>query len=75
MYYNGVGSRSGTCGDWGRFWTETVAEERFLNMRVEEALGTGAEVLVTGCPFFMSNSGDSVIVTFERDGFLINDIA
>lgn len=44
-------------------------------MRVEEALGTGAEVLVTGCPFFMSNSGDSVIVTFERDGFLINDIA
>ncbi|TET91944.1 MAG: hypothetical protein E3J35_00315 [Methanomassiliicoccales archaeon] len=27
-------------GGGGRFWTETVAEERFSNMRVEEALGS-----------------------------------
>lgn len=32
-------------GGGGRFWTETVAEERFSSLRVEEALGTGAEML------------------------------
>lgn len=35
-------------------------EVRFSNMRVEEALGTGAEVLVTGRPFCVLSSEDGV---------------
>lgn len=49
------------CGGGGRrFWTEMVAEERFSNMRMEEAIGTGAEVLVTGCPSCVASFEDSV---------------
>ncbi len=46
-------------GGGGRFWTETVAEERFSNIRVEEALDTEANMLVTSCPFCILNFEDS----------------
>ncbi len=47
-------------GGGGRFWTETVADERFSNMRLEEASDTDAKLLVTACPFCILNFEDSV---------------
>lgn len=60
---------SGLCcgGGGGRFWTETVADERFSNLRVEEAVGANANALVTGCPFCVLNFEDS-FKALNREG-------
>ncbi len=41
-------------------WMETKAGERFADLRVKEALDTGAEVLVTSCPHGIACLEDSV---------------
>ncbi len=61
-------------GGGGRFWTETVADERFSNMRVDEALGTGAKTLVTGCPFCVLNFEDSGKAKGKEDELAVSDI-
>jgi len=61
-------------GGGGRFWTETVAEERFSNMRVEEAIGTGTETLVTACPFCILNFEDSAKAMGKEDSVQVMDI-
>lgn len=38
-------------GGGGRMWQETPAGERFATVRVREAVESGAQVLVTACPF------------------------
>ena len=35
----------------GRIWIDTKMPERFSNLRLEEAVGLGAEVLATSCPY------------------------
>jgi len=35
----------------GRIWIDTKMPERFSNLRLEEAIGLGAEVLATSCPY------------------------
>ncbi len=47
-------------GGGGRMWMETKAGERFADLRVKEALDTGAEVLVTACPHCIACLEDSV---------------
>ena len=37
-------------GGGGRIWMETPKKERFSDLRLEQAIGTGAEVLVTLAP-------------------------
>lgn len=41
-------------GGGGRMWVETAGSERFSVLRVREAAETGAEVLVTCCPYCLS---------------------
>lgn len=38
-------------GGGGRIWMETPKEERFSNLRLAQAVGVGAEVLATSCPY------------------------
>jgi Fe-S oxidoreductase len=38
-------------GGGGRMWLETLAGERFSDLRVVEAARTGAAILATACPF------------------------
>jgi len=38
---------------------ETVKGERFSDVRLEQALEAGAEVLVTACPYCITNFEDS----------------
>ena len=47
-------SRSdGLCcgGGGGRVWMETQKAERFSDLRIDQAIGVNAEVLVTSCPY------------------------
>lgn len=53
--------QAGLCcgGGGGRMWLETPADERFADLRVAQALSTGADRLVTACPFCLSCLEDS----------------
>ncbi len=46
-------------GGGGRIWMETPKEERFSDLRLEQAIEIGAEVLVTSCPYCITNFEDS----------------
>lgn len=46
-------------GGGGRIWMETPKGERFCDLRVEQAVGVEAQVLVTACPYCITNFEDS----------------
>ena len=46
-------------GGGGRIWMETPKGERFSDLRLEQAMGVGAEVLITACPYCITNFEDS----------------
>ena len=46
-------------GGGGGIWMETPKEERFANLRVGQARDAGAQVLVTACPYCISNFEES----------------
>jgi Fe-S oxidoreductase len=46
-------------GGGGRIWMETPKSERFSDLRVQQAEETGAEVLVTSCPYCITNFEES----------------
>jgi Fe-S oxidoreductase len=46
-------------GGGGRVWMETQKGERFSDLRIEQALGAGAEVLATSCPYCITMLEDS----------------
>jgi len=46
-------------GGGGRIWMETQKEERFSDIRVNQAVDTGADTLVTSCPYCISNYEES----------------
>jgi Fe-S oxidoreductase len=47
-------------GGGGRMWMDTKAGERFSDLRVRDAVDTGAEVLVTACPHCIACLEDSL---------------
>ncbi|RLB09039.1 MAG: Fe-S oxidoreductase [Deltaproteobacteria bacterium] len=46
-------------GGGGRVWMETVKGERFSDLRIQQALDVGAEVIVTCCPYCITMLEDS----------------
>ena len=46
-------------GGGGRIWMETAKGERFSDLRLEQAVGTGAQIMVTACPYCTTNFEDS----------------
>jgi Fe-S oxidoreductase len=58
----------------GRAWMETPKEERFSNIRVNQAVGVGAQVLATACPYCVFALEDSKLVTNHADDIEIKDI-
>ena len=58
----------------GRVWMETIKEERFSNLRVEQAIGLGAEILATSCPYCITALEDSRLVMNYGDQIEIKDI-
>ncbi len=58
----------------GRIWMETEKDERFSNLRVEQAIAVGAEVLATACPYCITALEDSRLVTNHAADIEIKDI-
>jgi Fe-S oxidoreductase len=61
-------------GGGGRIWMETPKGERFSDMRVKQAVEAGAEVLVTSCPYCITNFEDSRLTLDYGDAIEIKDI-
>ena len=58
----------------GRIWFETPKNERFSNIRMEEAVRMGAEELVTVCPYCITNFEDSRAILNFSDVIQVKDI-
>ena len=61
-------------GGGGRIWMETPKGERFSDLRLEQAVGAGAEVLVTSCPYCITNFEDSRLNREDSEVIEIKDI-
>ena len=48
-------------GGGGRIWMDTKKEERFSDLRIQQALDVGADVLAVSCPYCMLNFEDSLL--------------
>jgi len=59
----------------GRLWMETKKGERFSELRIEQALETGASTLAISCPYCMANFNDGVLSMNKEDVIEIKDIA
>jgi Fe-S oxidoreductase len=58
----------------GRIWLETASEERFANIRMQQAIAVGAEVLATACPYCISQLEDSRLSLGDPEVIQIKDI-
>jgi Fe-S oxidoreductase len=61
-------------GGGGRMWLETEPGQRFADIRIQEALATGAEVIATACPFCIACLEDS-IKAGGIQGLVVMDVA
>ena len=58
----------------GRVWMETEKHERFSNLRLEQAIGVGAEVLATSCPYCITQFEDTRLTLKDSEVMQIKDI-
>jgi len=61
-------------GGGGRIWMETPKEERFSNLRLEQARETGASTLVTACPYCITNFEESRLTLDLEDVLDVKDL-
>ena len=61
-------------GGGGRIWMETPKGERFSDLRMEQVVEAGAEVLVTACPYCITNFEDSRMNRDDSDALAVKDI-
>jgi Fe-S oxidoreductase len=53
---------------------ETAKDERFSDFRLEQAAETGADELVTACPYCITNFEDSRLSMKNGESIIIKDI-
>jgi len=69
-------NKSLCCGaGGGRLWMETPPEWRFSDLRINEAIGTGATILATACPYCVSMLEDSRKTVNKEDEIEIKDVS
>lgn len=61
-------------GGGGRIWMETPKEDRFSDLRLGQAVQSGAEVLATSCPYCITNFTDSSLNLPEGEAMEVKDI-
>jgi Fe-S oxidoreductase len=61
-------------GGGGRIWMDTPQSERFSDLRLAQAKSVGAEVLVTACPYCITNFEESRLNMEMEDILEIKDI-
>jgi Fe-S oxidoreductase len=62
-------------GGGGRIWMETAKNERFSDIRVEQALKKGADIIALACPYCFLNYRDSVLTMDKAEVIQVKDIA
>jgi Fe-S oxidoreductase len=62
-------------GGGGRVWMETKAGERFAELRINEALEAGAQILATSCPYCITMLEDSCNVMGKGDELKVMDLS
>jgi len=62
-------------GGGGRVWMETRAGERFAELRITEAVESGAKTLVTSCPYCITMLEDSCNVMGKADQLKVMDLS
>jgi len=62
-------------GGGGRIWMETKKGERFADLRIEQAVESGATILAVACPYCLCNFEDSVLTLGKSESIEIRDIA
>jgi Fe-S oxidoreductase len=69
-------AQDGLCcgGGGGRMWLETPQSARFADLRIEQAIRTESEALVTACPFCVTCLEDS-IKGHKVNNLIVRDIA
>ncbi|OGA58583.1 MAG: Fe-S oxidoreductase [Betaproteobacteria bacterium RIFCSPLOWO2_12_FULL_65_14] len=62
-------------GGGGRIWMETPKGERFSDLRLDQAVNVGAQVLATACPYCITNFEDSRLTRSDGgEGIEVKDI-
>jgi Fe-S oxidoreductase len=61
-------------GGGGRVWMETQKGERFGDLRIDQAIEVGAELLVTSCPYCITMFEDSRVTMGVDEKIEIRDI-
>ena len=61
-------------GGGGRIWMDTPMEDRFSDLRLKQANAVGADVLVTSCPYCITNFEESRLNLEYDDVLEIKDI-
>jgi Fe-S oxidoreductase len=61
-------------GGGGRIWMETVKGERFSDLRLQQAVDAGAEVLATSCPYCITHFEESRLGQDSDEATEIKDI-
>ena len=61
-------------GGGGRIWMDTPMEERFSDIRLQQAVDTGAQVLATACPYCITNFEESRLNLKFEDALEIKEI-
>jgi Fe-S oxidoreductase len=61
-------------GGGGRVWMETKKGERFSDLRLEQAIELGADVLAVACPICMVMFKDSQLTVDKGEAIEIKDI-
>jgi len=62
-------------GGGGRVWMETAKEERFCDLRLQQAIDAGADVLGVACPYCMLMFDDSLLAMGKEGAIEIKDIS
>jgi Fe-S oxidoreductase len=67
--------RSLCCGGGGgRVWMDTPKGERFSDLRVQQAVDLGAQVLATSCPYCITMLEDSRLALEDSDVLQVRDL-
>ncbi len=61
-------------GGGGRIWMETAKGERFSDIRVEQALREGVDIIALACPYCFLNYRDSVLTMDKAEVIQVRDI-
>jgi Fe-S oxidoreductase len=69
------GQKSLCCGGGGgRIWLEAKKGERFADLRLEQAVETGADTMAVACPYCLANFEDSLLSADDGGNIEIKDI-